>query len=658
MKNTPQEYQKIFQEIANTRKWDKLDEVRNSIKLEALDASNKILLANLFYEKGKHHALDKQNELSLREALTAYETSLKIDPSTGHRWSEKADLLMELALLQNDYALFDDAFEMFQHANKVYTAQGQLLPVEVLYRWGVCCYQIGKFSEEPLDFKIAIEKFREAFERGYDNVEFFFDYATALSELGAAIGRIEFILESIEYFQKCLTNEKISTRAWLKLACVCKLLYIITHDPEYYTLADQGFFEAARHTSTELNLWVNWGQLLAHEGKSMKDPELMVASLEKFEKADALHPNNAVVLSSWGDSLMHLGAVEEKLELLKEAKEKIETARALLPGDLEILCLYGHCLTQLGRYFFDERYIQSAIERFEEGISLDKTNSNFWHGLASCHFILGEIHLDRVHFERAAKYCAEAIQNGGDTNAKYWNDWGLSLLRVGEITNDLRHMVTAVEKFEKAIALFDKKKPSLPDPEWFYNYGCALDYLGDFYSNPQYYEKAIQIFVKLLEQHPLLKHVRYNLALAFYHLGDATAEVDSLERAIEHFECLFQSDYEDEVLCNDMGITYLTLADLLMDSILPQKSEDYFEKAEQFFLQAVSLGNLIANYHLACLHSIKGNYSEAMFYIVRAKDADVLPSLSDLLRDDWLEGLRTTPSFQDFLTQLSSHEDL
>jgi tetratricopeptide (TPR) repeat protein len=657
MKKSSQDYQKIFQEIANTRRWEKLDEIGNSIKLDAMNANDKATLASLFYEKGKHHALDKENELSLREALSAFEISLKIDPSTGHRWTEKADLLMELAFLQNDFALFDDAFEMFSHAHKVYSAQGQNLPVEGLYRWGVCCYQIGKFSEEPLDFKIAIEKFREAFERGFDNVSFFFDYATALSDLGAAIGRIEFILESLDYLQKCLTDENIGAKAWLKMACVCKLLYVITHDPEYYTLADQGFFEAARSTSTELSLWVNWGQLLAHEGKSIRDPELINASLEKFEKADALHPNDPVVLSSWGDSLMHLGALEEKLELLKDAKEKIEIARGMLPDDLDMLCLHAHCLTQLGRYFFDERYILNGIEKFEEGLSKDKTSSVFWHGLATGHFILGEIHQDRVHFERAAKHCAESIAYGGETNAQYWNDWGLSLLRIGELTNDLRHMVTAVEKFEKAIALFNKKKPSLPDPEWFYNYGCALDYLGDFYSNPQYYEKAIQIFVKLLEQHPQLKHVRYNLALAFYHLGDATADVESLERAIEHFESLFQGDYEDEVLCNDMGITFLTLADILMDSILPQKSEDYFEKAEQFFLQAVSLGNLIANYHLACLHSLKSNFSEAMFYIVRAKDADVLPSLSDLLRDDWLEGLRNTASFHDFLSQLSSHEE-
>ncbi|KAF3363087.1 Uncharacterized protein PHSC3_000272 [Chlamydiales bacterium STE3] len=651
------DYQKIFQEIAHSKRWEKLDEFGNSFKIDKMSANDKATLANLFYEKGKQHALDKQNEPSLREALSAFETSLKIDPSSGSRWTEKAGLLMELAFLQNDFALFEDAYEIFSHAHKVYSAQGQPLPIVDLYRWGVCCYQIGKFSEEPLDFKGAIEKFREAFERGYDDPEFFYDYATALAELGAAIGRVEFILESLDYLQKCLTDDTISSKAWLKLACVCKLLYVITQDNEYYALADQGFFEAARCSSTDLTLWVNWGQLLAHEGKSLRDPELLSSSLEKFEKADALHPNDAIVLSSWGDALTHLGSIEERLDLLKDAKEKIELARALNPNDTEILCLNAHYLIQLGRYFLDERYILSAIEKFEEGLAQDKSLSLFWHGLATAHFILGEIHQDRVHFERASKHCAEAINYGSGANAQFWNDWGLSLLRIGELSNDLRHMVTAVEKFEKAIALFNKRKPSLPEPEWFYNYGCALDYLGDFYSNPQYYEKAIQIFLKLLEHHPQLKHVRYNLALAFYHLGDSTGDVESLERSIEHFKTLFQGDYEDEVLCNDIGITYLTLADLLMDSILPQKSEDYFEKAEQFFLQAVSLGNLIANYHLACLHSLKDNYSEAMFYIVRAKDADVLPSVSDLLRDDWLEGLRSTAGFQDFLSQLSSHED-
>lgn len=662
MKNTsfsPQDFNRIFAEIAETQKWEQLEVFQQDKILELMSIKDRSIIANLFYQKGKHYSLEKSDPASLKEALGAFETALKIDPAIGEAWTEKAIVLVELAFISEDFALFNEANETFTYGQKVYSSQGQTMPVDKIYRWGVCCFQIGKHSEEPLDFKTAVEKFREAFERGYDSSDFFYDYATALAELGASIGRVEFIFESLDYFQRCLKEQSNHAQAWLKLANVCKLLYFITHDPEYFNLADQSFFEAARQTTPTVGLWVNWGQLLAQEGKAIRDTELMAASLEKFEKADALSPNDPLVLSSWAEALMHLGAIEERLDYLREAKEKVTFCKEKMPEDLEIICLYGHCLIHLGRYFVDDRHLFEAVQQFQFGLSKNKNLTMFWHGLATANYLLGEICQDYVYFERAAKYCSEAINLDGGNNAQYWNDWGVALMKLGEVTHDLKHMVGAAEKFEKAIALYNKRKPALPDPEWFYNYGCALDYLGDFYNNPQYYERAIQLFAKILEQNPELNHARYSLALAFYHLGDATAEIEYLERSIEHFDLLTASHHEDDIFFNDFGVTYLTLADILSDSILPKKCEEPFERSEQLFLQAIANGNQIAYYHLACLHSLKGNLEEAMHFIEKAKQCDALPVVEDLLRDEWLEELRQTPRFKTFLSQLSAQfEDL
>lgn len=649
-----QNFRKLLKEIAETKTWEKLEEFHSCKALELMSLNDKSKLADLFYQKGKHLSLDQKNESVLKEALRSFETALMIDPAIGQAWLEKAEVLMSLATLLEDPTFFNDAFEMFLNAEKVFASQGKLMPVEYLYRWGTCSYQLGKYSEEPLDFKIAVEKFREAFERGSDSPEFFFDYATALAELGGAIGRVEFILESLDYFQRSLKVESDNPKIWLKFACVSKLLYLITQEPEYYTLADQSFFEAARNSYSNFVLWLNWGQLLAYEGKITRDLELLNASLEKFEKADALNANDPIILSSWADALMHAGALEERLDFLREAQEKIETCLVLCPNDVDLICLHGHCLIHLGRYFADERFLNEATQKFHEGLALDKKISILWHGLATAHYLLGEICQDRVHFERASKCCSEAIELGEEENAQYWNDWGVALMKLAEMGHNLRLMLEASEKFEKAIALYNKKKPSLPEPEWFYNYACTLDYLGDFYGNPNYYEKAINIFIKILDQYPHLNHVRYSLALSLYHLGDATCDVEYLENAIEHFEILLMHDQEDEILCNDFGVTYLTLADLLVDTILPNRSEEPFEKAEQLFVQAIAGGSLIAYYHLACLHSLKGNYPEAMFFIEKAKLVKVLPAIDDLLQDEWLEGLRQTSSFHSFLNTLSS----
>ena len=72
------------------------------------------------------------------------------------------------------------------------------------------------------------------------------------------------------------------------------------------------------------------------------------------------------------------------------------------------------------------------------------------------------------------------------------------------------------------------------DPEWFYNYGCAMDLLGDLDENPECYEKAIQSLSKVLQIDPKYTLVHFNLALALSHFGEVTADVEYFKKSFEH----------------------------------------------------------------------------------------------------------------------------
>jgi hypothetical protein len=76
--------------------------------------------------------------------------------------------------------------------------------------------------------------------------------------------------------------------------------------------------------------------------------------------------------------------------------------------------------------------------------------------------------------------------------------------------------------------------------------------------------------------------------------------------------------------------------------------------AEIKITQAGTLGNVGAYYNLACLYSIVGRTYESMELIQKALFSRSLPSLEELLEDDWLENLRSTSAFVQFFNDLEA----
>lgn len=226
-------------------------------------------------------------------------------------------------------------------------------------------------------------------------------------------------------------------------------------------------------------------------------------------------------------------------------------------------------------------------------------------------------------------------------------------MKVAEVNDREALVEEAIEKFEKTIAIAERV-----EPEWLYNYGCAFDFLGDLTGEPEHYEKAIQLLIKVLELDPDYLPAIYNIALAFSHLGETVPDIDCLYRACEYFQQLLQKEPEDDLAWNDWGTTLVHLALLLYDPSLPEQSQELYAQSEEKFLQSVRLGCNSALYNLACIHSLNSNLDLAMQYIQRAADQNALPPVDDLLQDEWLENLRQTSEFRGFLTKLANRGQL
>jgi tetratricopeptide (TPR) repeat protein len=617
-------------------------------KNSSLTLADKEKLGLLLLARGSE-LLDKAETLEdLQEAFSSLKNALKCVPEFSQAWIVFGKVNLKIAYHEENPESLTRAADAFLRGEALSKNVGNALSPETYWDWGNCLYWMGKQSEEAWELKGALDKYGEAARGGLASGSFYLDWGTAMGELGVLVGREELILEAAALLKKSIEIGGDNPTAWLRLACAYKILYFLSSDIGHFENADQSFVAAARNNAEPLVLWINWGQLLSLEGKTTRDPELLLAALEKLEKAHLIKPDDPIILTSLGDTLMHLGMLEDRFDYLKEAIGALELACSVSEDYPDPFCLFGHALANMGKYLSEPEYVEVAIEKFQMGISQNPNSHYFWHGLASACFILADLTHSKEEYTRAAKFCAEAIRLGGESPG-YWNDWGVALMKLSELADDPSYLVEAVQKFEEAIHSFHRRSSGTPDPDWYYNYGCALDWLGDYELNPHYFERAIVILARLLDQYPDFHYVRYNLGLAFYHLGDVTGEIEPLEMAIEQFQIFLQQETEDDSAMADLGMTYLTLGDFLQESIPNEHSRAYFDLAESSFLKAIALGSGRSNYYLGCLYALKGNFPDAIHYMTRARKLKMLPPLEDLLQDEWLREIRLTPHFQNFL---------
>jgi len=681
--------QRVFKEIAEKQTYDRLEEYKSNEVWSALTDADREALALLFVSKGELElkngnktvtqtfalasriapssvkvllrqglafAQQQRNIRCLLLACKVLKLATALDASCFEVWFLWAKVLVQIGNFHNEAKYLKEADDKFSKAMDIASKKNSV-DGKFFWQWGLCWYYHGKLSGEAMDFKIAVDKYQEASQCGVRDACFWNDYGNALVDLGCLLGRYELIFSASQMYQSAIDADGEYFPARLNLACSYQELYEVSGAEDFFRLADESFRGAVALNTDDVSLWIKWGVLYLNAGKLQRDVRRVESAIERFQKANDCEPRHSLVLERWAEAETLLGLYTDRLDLLRAAEAKILESCTLASDGSHIWYVYGCCLNALGRYFDDMDYYHHALDRFQHGLSLHPKEVKLIHGMALSYFAIGDSCGDVSMLEKSIGCFNDAVALGNINASQFWNDWGVALMKIAQLSDSRPSLEEAVEKFEYAITMQGgDQDTTMLDPELLYNYGCALDFLGDFSDEASYYERSIKVLAQVVVLDPDYVHARYNLAIAWSHLGELTSDVDCFRKALEQFEAVIANDNEDEMAWNDWGLALLNLANLINDPACEQDTKTLYQQVENTLFRAIALGSVQAFYNMACLYSLMGNYAGAIHHLERAMIAGTLPPLDDMMHDEWLEGLRSTESFHSFVNHIASKQ--
>lgn len=605
-------------------------------------------------------AAQKENIRSLCESQLLFKKLASPDKDAFLFWRGWGDVVLGLGFYYDSTDYYLEAHSCYQKAKmESQTTTGQELGL-FFWNWGKVWVAMAKGSGEALEFNQALTFFESAQNAGMEHGEFWWEYGEVLWNLGSLLRREEYSTDALEKFLQSAACMPDEAEKWFGVAKFSRQLFELSNEEAYYQIAQEALEVFTQLEKDQFEGWLEWGKLESLAGKLLRSNSTahFESSFEKFAKAETREPDNGSILSAWAEAELCLAVQLESLDLLKKAEVKARRGISLTPADPDCWQILGTTLNELGNYFRDDRFFFDAIQQFRQGLKIDKQHPFLWYGCALAHFSIGEMRGDPSFIKQAVCYCERLIELGGSPFPQFWNDWGVALLKYGELTGKKEAIESAIEKFEKAIAIVPDETEI--DNEWLYNYGSALDFLGDFSEDEKLYVMAVQQLKKVVEADPDHTAARYNLAQALVHLGEVTSEVEPIQEALEHFEHLARLDYEDELIHSDWGYALLTLSQLLDDPGNPEASQKLLLEAEASLQRGIALGCITSWYYLACLHALSGRTDEALHLLILCEEKGILPPLEDVLHEEWLDALHKTDGFRNFISSLGleSREDL
>lgn len=594
------------------------------------------------------------NIQSLRIAASWYSQAQQHNPDDPNLLTIWGTTLVHLGRLENDTQMLMEADQLLARATdisgEVVSNREHLVACLRAQIW----HALALHSGEADDYARAIEQYKTAAQKDIKAAFFWNDYGNALLEFGKLIQRMEVYDNVIELYRKAISLDPRFFPAQFNLGVCYHRLYEATWKSQLFWQAHEQYSHCKILDPRNATLAYAWGRLLLHQGKLRREADLLVQACDHLETASTLQRSNRTIAHHLAEAFIWAGGILEDLTLLRHAETTLTELINSNPEDIDSLCSLGFCRYELGYYFNDLNLVLLAMNSYRKALEYSPNSFNALYGMATCHLAIGELEGNVLQLQDALTYFQKASSHE-QPFPQFLNDWGVALMKLSEQTDEKDLLLLAIEKFELAIDLdLNISNSEYVDPEWLYNYGCAFDYLGDANDDPSYYEKSIQVLIRVLEIDPDYAQAKYNLAMSYAHLGESSEDLEPLYKACELFKQLLIADQDDENSWNEWGISLINMAQLTYEPALPTQSHQYLIEAEGKFQHAIALGHLPAYYNLACVYSLLGDFSAALAYLERAENNHTLPSTEEILSDEWLEGLRHTEAFHNFWSNLNS----
>lgn len=633
---------------------------RGESLLEALESAEKLIpedvsvlcrSARLLFRYGVLNSKGRFFLLALDKLKLAAEKNSLFFDTRYVWWQLWGNILVQLGKLVNDTSLFEMALEKYERASQACGSAD----AEVYWDWADAWILLGQKSGELTDFQQGLAKFDMAARQEILSPFFRLDYAHALCLYGQLIGNPA-LLDTATAQLKGVISETyhaegsepaiVYLAAWRKIALVAKTRYQLSHTLEHFDEADKLLREAILTSPKNGELWLDWAEHFLYAGWIRREIKLVEMGLEKLTASKVKDCDPVRVSYLLGFGLVTFGLFLENLKLLREGNERIQAALEVAPDHIPLKFAEGFADLGFGIYFSDAGAFAKAATVFENQIQATACAVDDWYALFQTYMSWGLQEEDPSLVRKGLK-AIKRVSELRPFSPVHLNEWGVALLRIRQLEEEKERVQNCVEE---AIALFQRAWDLAEEEETLYNWGCAYDLLGDITGDEEHYGKAIDLLSKALDKKPSQLHVRYHLGLALSHLGELVVNADCLSQAIEFLEAVAKIESDDENVWSDLGYALLNLAQAIDDPHHPQEGENRRRDAEKALLRAAELGSGDACYHLACLYSLTGLYEASLQYLYKADSADSLPALEDLEHDDWLDGIRSTQAFQDFLT--------
>lgn len=564
------------------------------------------------------------------------------------------NLLVVLGRTMHRERAFEEALEKYASAEKCFEKPDQ----QLLWDQGEAWTFLAEYSGELSDADRAIGALTRAEEMGNLLPHFQLSFAKALVLKGRLRGQSAPLEEAIERYQKVIrlcesagerTLLSAHHNAWISLAMTYKQRWYLTGEEEHYTKADQVFQEAILAVPDAAVLWKEWGELLMRVGALTRNLYPMEVALEKLtaskiEECDPIEVSALII-----EALAYMGLFLQDIELLKDAKNRLAQF-----GEVEedsspaLFYVSGVLLYTSGHYFQDESLFEEAISWFEKAVEKDGRNPFYWWSLSLAYQALGESRKDVVVLRKALRPATRSLELAPQ-NPFFWSEVGAARLTLArfETSHEL-----AINLLEEALVHLNRAIEMSHHhafAEWVYNAGICLDLLGDLTEKSEFSVKAVEVLATLYQKDPDYFQVRFHYGLALSHLGAIHADPESLYQAIEIFQECLAIDAEDGEVHNELGLVFLLLSNLIDSPHAPDESFERIVEADKHFRRAVESGFSPALFQLACIHSMGGSFAASVDFLMRAEEAGVLPPMEEVMESSWLEGVRNSPEFSEFL---------
>jgi tetratricopeptide (TPR) repeat protein len=586
------------------------------------------------------------NERALALAAKKFRNCVEISPLFSNAWGAWGHVLAHQGQLAGEWQILIEANKKFFRALSLVPRENIEALTELTWHRALILFAIAQHSEEAMDYQNAIDAFQESSSYPeYLDETFWISFGKVCAELGGRIGDVRLLVKALHCFKHSVTVAVGCCEGWESMADTLYQLYEKTHDEDHFSQANECYSASAQLEPEKVKIWLKWAAFLHESGKRAHDLKRIRAATEKCQRAAAIDRQHPHLLAIWAETLSSMGELTERLELLHEAHNKVAEASELAPQDLRVCLAHGTCLQAFGHYFQDADYYYQAIEKWQTGLSYDRTAHKLWHAIACTYLMVGTVQNDTEALERACRFFNKA--RNLHTSSVYFFDYGLALSKLGEIRRNPEYLEQAVASFEQALNL--QKNAAYLHPEWLFYYASTLDLLGDYQDNPSVYSRAIEIFSHVLTIDPDFPMIHHRLGLVFCHMGEILNEVEYYQKALHSMRLAARREEDNDQILVDWAITLINIAESSSD---PQETETSLREAEIKLTQACKLGNPQAYYHIACLHSLLKNYERSVRFLEKAEEFDALPPLEELLEDEWLAALRETSYFRDFLSRL------